>query len=466
MKRYMLSFILLSLVHLYASAVTVVSGESLAVNGHYIHYDDSEGESAFNWLYVLPDGSAVYKLQSVTDDGYLSWADLTDSFSSVEVSADGRSVTFNALQTEQCTGTSSLSGTVSTPNSTEGLSGSTVVLHGDCGTLQASTDSNGNFIFSNIAQGNYTLGVTNNGYLDVSANWNVTQGSNTFGLITAVPTNYSNILLDGKIINAATGEGVSGAIIQFHSGYYSPDGTVVKSTVSDSDGKYALSMAAGYYTVEVSKDGFTSLSNISLSLYDENELDEELHMEKDFAITPVLNNNSLRIVLQWGSSPYDLDSHLAKMVNDSREYHIYYNADSYASDSESAVLDVDDTNSYGPETITIENLSSAATYKYYVHDYSNIDSQNSNALAYSEATVSIYQGSNRLYKVNVPNLNGTVWKVFEIVNGVVVPCNGVCMFYTSDVDSNDFGTRSKETKNNNIHLINGESLLFIDKKKY
>ncbi|MBA4382487.1 MAG: hypothetical protein C0406_07975, partial [Sideroxydans sp.] len=68
-----------------------------------------------------------------------------------------------------------------------------------------------------------------------------------------------------------------------------------------------------------------------------------------YAISTVMNNlDGMRIVLNWGELPSDLDSHLIFPSN-----HIYFNSKT-GSTSSDAKLDVDDTTSYGPETITIE----------------------------------------------------------------------------------------------------------------
>jgi len=108
-----------------------------------------------------------------------------------------------------------------------------------------------------------------------------------------------------------------------------------------------------------------------------------------------------------------------------------------------ANLDTDDTSSYGPETVTINNLNSASTYRYYVHNYSNGSDHNDTNLKASNAKVEVYYGdqSKTFY---VPNENGNAWKVFEIVNGEIVPCTTGCLFgVDGDTDSN-LGLRKLE----------------------
>ena len=79
-----------------------------------------------------------------------------------------------------------------------------------------------------------------------------------------------------------------------------------------------------------------------------------------YAISPVMRNlDGMRIVLNWGASPSDLDSHLVYPGN-----HVYFSQ----KEGTDANLDVDDTDSYGPETITIERKHSGERYVYAVHN--------------------------------------------------------------------------------------------------
>ncbi|WP_447315671.1 YfaP family protein [Klebsiella michiganensis] len=64
-----------------------------------------------------------------------------------------------------------------------------------------------------------------------------------------------------------------------------------------------------------------------------------------YALSPTMKGlDSMRVVLGWGSSPSDLDSHMVYPGN-----HIFF--DHKLGDNGN--LDVDDTDSYGPETITL-----------------------------------------------------------------------------------------------------------------
>ncbi len=126
-----------------------------------------------------------------------------------------------------------------------------------------------------------------------------------------------------------------------------------------------------------------------------------------YALSPNMKNlDGMRAVLTWGANPSDLDSHLAYENN-----HIYFDR----KEGSQAHLDVDDTTSYGPETITIVKKKEGKKYLYAVHNYSKGSSPTSNGLEKSGATVRVYIGQTlvRTYKAS-PEKVGNVWIVFGI----------------------------------------------------
>ena len=132
-------------------------------------------------------------------------------------------------------------------------------------------------------------------------------------------------------------------------------------------------------------------------------------------------------MLRWGASPRDLDSHLIGRKEDGGSFDVYYAKKSYSVGGEEyANLDVDDTTSYGPETITIKKSLSGKCV-YAVHDYSNKSSSSSDKLGYSEAFVTVYKGGQEYATFNVPvGEIGTYWVVFELSpDGTITPINAI-----------------------------------------
>ncbi|DAB38718.1 MAG TPA: hypothetical protein CFH83_04545 [Sulfuricurvum kujiense] len=131
-----------------------------------------------------------------------------------------------------------------------------------------------------------------------------------------------------------------------------------------------------------------------------------------YALSPNMQNlDSLRVVLTWGHNPVDLDSHLSYPQN-----HIFFGSQV----GSQANLDVDDTDSFGPETITIEKKQVGKKYIYAVHNYSENSNPTSSRLSSSGATVNVYIGQTlvRTY-YTIPHHIGNIWVVFGIdENGI------------------------------------------------
>lgn len=147
-----------------------------------------------------------------------------------------------------------------------------------------------------------------------------------------------------------------------------------------------------------------------------------------YAISPVMENlDGLRVVLSWGATPSDLDSHIAYPGN-----HIFFRA----KQGRDADLDVDDTDSYGPETITLQKKHFGETYVYAVHDYSNQGNPSASALSGSQAKVFVYIGQSLVRTYYVPtNQVGNLWTVFRISgNGELQDINSFTGVGTGDED--------------------------------
>jgi hypothetical protein len=190
----------------------------------------------------------------------------------------------------------------------------------------------------------------------------------------------------------------------------------IGSYTSDHEGKTTFPIPEdGYYEVDFSKDGFiTSTFKIEI-------MAGTLFFNR-FSVSPRIPIGTLRVVLDWGENPGDLDAHLQKKDG----YHISYRRMKVSRDG-IAQLDRDDTTGFGPETITAKRIDESAIYSYFVHDYTNRKDESSNDLSHSKATIKVYGGDNRLLNVfQVPrSRSGTYWHVFRIEKGDIVPAEQI-----------------------------------------
>ena len=126
-----------------------------------------------------------------------------------------------------------------------------------------------------------------------------------------------------------------------------------------------------------------------------------------YALSPYMQKlDGMRIVLNWGQDLMDLDGHLAFPGN-----HVFFDK-KLGTDAQ---LDIDHTDGFGPETVTVERKHAGERYVYAVQDYSDLRAPESDRLAHSGAKVFVYIGQTLIRAYYVPtNKPGNVWTVFAV----------------------------------------------------
>jgi acid phosphatase len=195
------------------------------------------------------DGSGNYTLSNVPAGNVgvtASMNGFTSQTATVSVTA-GATSTQNFALTPSAGGSGSISGKITNISNGISLSGAIISFNGGSTT----SDSNGNYSFSNVAAGTYSLAVTRTGYVHQTQSATVVSGAATslnFGLATG-----------GKVAGTVTANGaaVSGASVTITGG-------VVNTTVSvttNSSGQYTSGwVPIGSYTVTVSASGHPTQS--------------------------------------------------------------------------------------------------------------------------------------------------------------------------------------------------------------
>ncbi len=228
--------------------------------------------------------------------------------------------------------------------------------------------------------------------------------------------------INGKVTNAIDGTAIAGALVEIAG----------LSTTTDENGNYEITnipeatLNAAFSATPLSGNAplqvsFTDQSNdaayslvvsaTGFSTYTNNQIiiDKGDTLAIDVSLSPMLNAGEMRIVLNWGDAPDDLDSYLVTPTIDGSSYTIDYSNKGSASVAPYATLDHDDRDAYGPETITIYQKF-AGTYKYYVNNYSGTPDITS-----SNAVVQVYTNEGLVSSVNVPTTgSGAYWNVLTI----------------------------------------------------
>ena len=214
-------------------------------------------------------------------------------------------------------------------------------------------------------------------------------------------------LIYGFTKDALTGEPLSGVGVQLFdavTGKPIPD----QETVSEKTGFYALGgFSLGRYIVRYeAKDHIPLEERTDFILMD-------LPRQINPVLSPLLKETQFRVTLEWGASPRDLDAHLLGPGPSGKgSFHIsWHNMHEFRNRH---FLDIDDTDKFGPETITLGGLD-RGTYTYTIHDYSNREARaNTWNLANSQAIVRLYRGNSMIQKFAVPEMEGNMWRVFTL----------------------------------------------------
>ena len=342
-----------------------------------------------------------------------------------EAEAATESVETTAETTESTEATETTESTEATESTEETEEPENGLVVGD-GYYEITTDANGYYEIPEFVPGVYSVQAAAVGYLTLtvnSININADNGSFTLPTFQLLSSDMSGVnTVAGVAKNATTGLGIEGVTVNVRANWNNQSGDVIATTTTDADGSYSFSLERGYYTLEFARDGFVSTFVNVASSNAIGACEGVLSPTSTSEVT----STEFRIVLTWGETPRDLDSHLVGLDDANSVFHIaYYNKVERDTDGNViASLDVDDVSSYGPETVTIVNARTDATYYYSVKDFTDRYDATSTKMSESGANVKVYQGSVLVKEYNVPlNQAGTIWNVFKIENGSVVDIN-------------------------------------------
>jgi hypothetical protein len=233
---------------------------------------------------------------------------------------------------------------------------------------------------------------------------------------TIVPANAMlpwKTLVYGYVKDAVTGAPVEGARVELAS----KGDLSVRTASTNAEGKYVVMADFGSWKLSIVKEGYIGWKD------EVDFIKAEYPAREDAHLSPPLADKQLRFVLSWGASPPDLDAHVIGPAmggtaaggaagGAAGEFHISYRTmTAYA---KRYFLDRDDTNGYGPETITLQNLD-PGTYVFAVHDYTDRGASKGTRLSYSDAVVRVYRESQLIDEARIDEgAPGTVWRAFTI----------------------------------------------------
>jgi hypothetical protein len=188
------------------------------------------------------------------------------------------------------------------------------------------------------------------------------------------------------------------------------EGTDFEAT--SSNGHFSLrNVPAGTHTVKYTKDGYIT-GEKTLDLQN----DISTGGGADISMSPVLAADAWRVVLQWGLAPRDLDTY--GMWG---SYKACWYQKSQNDGEMGAMLEHDDTNSWGPETLHLTGVGGCTggpqycDIKYSVNDYTE-----TGIMGTTDVSVTVYNGDSIAGTWHIADCQETVspdqfwWHVFTI----------------------------------------------------
>jgi len=234
---------------------------------------------------------------------------------------------------------------------------------------------------------------------------------------TGAGTGCANVNV--QVYNAFTGAFLSGATVSIGGHTATTNSSGIASFTALTEGAASLSVTdTGFVSATQGATLVCSSTNVIA-----------VALSPASGQTGGLSTGQFRVILTWGENPNDLDSHMTGPNADGSRWHV-----DFADDASGGIcaLDVDDTTSYGPETITCPESSLVSLrngiYRYSVHQYAG-----SGTIGTSAASVRLEFANGTVYNYTPPagawlGVND-VWTVFELTvnNGSisVAPVNRV-----------------------------------------
>lgn len=290
------------------------------------------------------------------------------------------------------------------------------------------SDAYGQYMITGLSTGVYKLVISKAGYLTVEQNVFIYEGQSVSynAIIELINDEWSSSgTASGMVYDALTGAGVSGLTLTVRQGINNTEGNALDIIETDDNGNYQTSdLPSGNYCIEI-RDNRADVGNRYISSFINIKILGGLNIgQQDGTVSNSIQTGQMRIVLTWGENPSDLDSHLECNLLSGDFYHIYYDDRTFNLNGERiADLDLDDVDSYGPETTTIY-IAEPGNYNFGVYNFSH---GSDDELANSGACVQVYMAHSTVpnYVFYVPGEMGYYWEVFQYnsVTGVLTPIN-------------------------------------------
>ncbi len=278
-----------------------------------------------------------------------------------------------------------------------------------------------NYSIFQVNPGQWKIRFASAGYVSVEGVVTVPSGGTVnFDIVTFIPGSQAPAPISGRVINAFTNQPITtGLTLTLRPGINNTSGPTalngsnqpIAPVTSAADGTYVIpNVPAGNYTVQVSGTGYATTFQTVISAGTNSA-------NQNIMVSPALAADEVRIVLAWGSTPKDLDSHLEYGDGACRDggYHCQVVWNQKNKIGGHLTLDVDVVTGFGPETVTVKgNTWTKPRRGYSVFNYNTINMpSNPGSISTSRATVKVFKSTGlvRTYNAGPAQVNAW-WQIF------------------------------------------------------
>lgn len=209
------------------------------------------------------------------------------------------------------------------------------------------------------------------------------------------PCTSATFVVTGAAKNAVNPtQKIPGTVLAFEDGY------TVTASIS---GTYTLRLPAGthHYTAHDPAGNYIPVERGQVTITGPGVY--------DVVMSPVLAENSWRVVLEWSESPRDLDSHLIFVGHSWSCGEVYYSNPRQSCNGVEVSLDWDEMWGHGPETVTLEGVNqceegwyTTCKWVYKVKNWTAFSWREAMGWLESSAVVRLFNGNHLIetFKVN------------------------------------------------------------------
>ncbi|MCP4713102.1 MAG: hypothetical protein GY869_31110, partial [Planctomycetes bacterium] len=198
------------------------------------------------------------------------------------------------------------SGTSTTSVALGGVTVSVEVSGSQVASTTTDTFGNYNISHDEIVAGDIIVRFSIDGHVDTFGSFTAFSNETaTLDTVTMVPDSTDTGTITGFVFDATTSDTrIADVTLTLRSGVNQTSGTTTASTATATDGTFTfLDIAAGTYALLAVKDGY---SDVAKNVYCIGGVTKSF----EHSMSPSAAEGVIRIILTWGETPTDLDSHL------------------------------------------------------------------------------------------------------------------------------------------------------------